>query len=67
MNAALVAAVSWRSIEGPAWRIELGDYAESVVTAIRLGMHCDYEAGVAYLGARTPDLAEAWLGRRERN
>lgn len=66
MNAAMAIAVSWRSIDGPAWRIELGDYAESVVTAIRLRMDIDYEAGVAYLTDRTPDLAEAWLERRER-
>lgn len=65
MNAAMAIAVSWRSIEGPAWRIELSDYAESVTTAIKLGMAIDYESGVAYLGSRTPDLAEAWLERRE--
>lgn len=66
MNAAMAIAVSWRSIDGPAWRIELGDYAESVVTAIRLRMDIDYEAGVAYLTDRTPDLAEEWLEWMER-
>lgn len=58
----LAEAVSWRSIHGPAWRVVLAEHGPGAQrTAKALGMHI--EDGLAYLTARTSDLAERMLSR----
>lgn len=53
-------AVSWRSIAGPRAAVPLNEFGEaSYALSIRLCMRV--VNGVAYLGPRTPDLAEQLL------